>query len=61
MGVLGLYYGHKGNLKTVGILIYAFTGAFNGFYASKYYKYLGGKHWAYNLLVSCCIFPVKKN
>lgn len=58
LGILGLYYDHKGNLKTVGILIYAFTGVFNGFFASKYYKYLGGKHWAFNVLVSSALFPV---
>ncbi len=61
LGAFGIYYNHKGDLKTVGILIYAFTGIFNGYYASRTYKYLGGKHWAMNLIVSCSLFPVKKN
>lgn len=26
LGVLGLYYGHKGTIKTTGIITYAFTG-----------------------------------
>jgi len=30
LGVLGLYYGHKGSIKTVAILVYSFTGIFNG-------------------------------
>lgn len=31
---------------------------FNGYYASKYYKYLGGKHWALNIVVSSLLFPI---
>lgn len=57
LGFMGFYHSSKGNSKTIGILTYAFTGFFNGFYSSKYYKYLGGKHWALNVVVSCLLFP----
>ena len=57
LGFMGLYHSSKGNHKTIGILAYAFTGFFNGFYSSKYYKYLGGKHWALNVVVSGLLFP----
>lgn len=59
LGAMGLYYGHhKGNQKTFGILIFAFTGVFNGFYSSKYYKFMGGRNWAINIVGSCSFFPV---
>lgn len=58
LGIFGLYYGHhKGNQKTFGILLYAFTGIFNGFYSSKHYKLMGGKHWALAIVVSCVFYP----
>ena len=62
--VLGLLYDTNGveikhgSLKTIGILIFALTGVFNGYFSAKYYKYLGGKHLALNLASSACLFPV---
>ena len=58
--MLGLYYGnHKSSsLATITVLGYSFTGFFNGFYATKYFRYMGGKNWVINLTVSICIFPV---
>ena len=58
LGILGFYYGHKGNFKTICILMYAFTGLVNGYYSSKYYKYFGGKYWALNIMLSCFMIPV---
>jgi Endomembrane protein 70 len=49
----------NGSQKTIGIIIFAFTGVFNGYYSAKYYKYMGGKHLALNLISSACLFPVK--
>lgn len=61
-GVLGMYYGHhKGNQKTIGIFIFSFTGLFNGYYALKNYKLMGGKHWALTILASCLFYPVNNN
>lgn len=57
-GILGIYYGHKGSIKTLSIVLYCITGIFNGFYASKFYKFMGGKHWAFNILLSAGMFPV---
>lgn len=57
-GILGLYYGHKGSVKTLAIVLYCITGIFNGFYAAKFYKFMGGKHWAFNILLSAGMFPV---
>jgi len=57
IGLIGLTYGHKGNMKTISIFSYAFSGIFNGYYASKYYKYMGGKNWALNIMLSCLLFP----
>ena len=31
---------------------------FNGYYSSKYYKFMGGRHWATNLIVTAIVFPV---
>ena len=57
-GFLGLYYNHKGDNKQIGLFIYAFTGAINGYFSGKYFKYLGGQKWALNLLFSCNLFPI---
>jgi len=38
-------------------LLFAITGIFNGFYASKHYKLMGGKHWALTIVASCVLYP----
>jgi hypothetical protein len=58
LGWLGLYYGHKGTIKTTGLITYAFTGFFNGFYSGQYYKFLGGKKWALSIVITVALFPV---
>lgn len=59
LGTLDLFESHsKGDTKTVGIMAFAFCGIFNGYFSAKYYKYFGGKHWALNVIVSSCLFPV---
>lgn len=57
-GVLGFHYEHKGSMKTIIILLYSVSGFFNGYFTAKYYKYMGGKHWALNLITSSVLFPV---
>lgn len=59
-GVLGFHYEHKGSMKTITILLYSISGFFNGYFTAKYYKYMGGKHWALNLITSSVFFPVIK-
>jgi hypothetical protein len=62
--IFGFFYDENhidqkhGNQKTIAIVIFAFTGIFNGYYSAKYYKYMGGKHLAINLISSACLFPV---
>ena len=45
-------------MKSIAILLYSVSGFYNGFYTAKYYKYMGGKHWALNLVTSSILFPV---
>lgn len=45
-------------MKTIAILLYSVSGFYNGFYTAKYYKYMGGKHWALNLVTSSVLFPI---
>ena len=61
--MLGVFYGHKGSLKTIGIVLYCFTGTFNGYYSANLYKTMMGKRWALNLMIAtafmpCCLFIV---
>lgn len=58
MGVLGLYEQHKGSIKSTGIIIFAFSGALNGYYTGKYYKFFGGKSWLLNLIIALLMFPM---
>eukprot|EP01017_Pseudomicrothorax_dubius_P035365 TRINITY_DN4941_c0_g1_i1.p1 TRINITY_DN4941_c0_g1~~TRINITY_DN4941_c0_g1_i1.p1 ORF type:complete len:604 (+),score=140.88 TRINITY_DN4941_c0_g1_i1:65-1876(+) len=58
LGCIGMYYGNQGALNTAGILLYAFTASVAGYTSARLYKYLGGKHWAFNLLLVSLIFPV---
>lgn len=58
-GLFNLFESHsKGETKTAGIMVYAFAGIINGYFSAQYYKYMGGKHWALNVIVSSFLFPV---
>lgn len=41
LGVSGLYYGHKGTIKTTGLITYAFTGCKNSVIISLQWVLLG--------------------
>lgn len=59
-GLFNLFESHsKGETKTAGIMVYAFAGIINGYFSAQYYKYMGGKHWALNVIVSSFLFPVR--
>ena len=57
LGILGIYYHHSENIKTIAIVIYCFTSCINGYYTASYYKYIGGKHWGINILSSAFFLP----
>lgn len=53
-----LYSAHTGNLATVVIVVYVFTGSLNGYYSSKFYKYFKGEYWLLCTLGSNLAFPI---
>lgn len=53
-----IYSAHTGNLATVIIIVYFFTGSLNGYYTSKFYKYFKGEYWLLCTLGSNLAFPV---
>ena len=58
LGILGIYYRHSENIKTIAIIIYCLTSCINGYFSASYYKYLGGKHWGINIISSAFFLPV---
>jgi len=57
LGVVGMYYEHRGSIITAGILLYALTAIISGLVSARFYKYLGGTHWALNIILTASIFP----
>lgn len=53
-----VYESHSGNLATLAIVIYVFTGSLNGFYSAKYYKYFKGQYWLLCTVFSNLAFPM---
>eukprot|EP00003_Mantamonas_plastica_P025064 TRINITY_DN4827_c0_g1_i5.p1 TRINITY_DN4827_c0_g1~~TRINITY_DN4827_c0_g1_i5.p1 ORF type:complete len:522 (+),score=117.36 TRINITY_DN4827_c0_g1_i5:3-1568(+) len=59
LAVVGVFYPHnRGALYTASIVLYALTAGVGGFFSSKYYIQMGGKHWAWNVLLSGTLFPI---
>eukprot|EP01016_Furgasonia_blochmanni_P033307 TRINITY_DN3472_c0_g3_i3.p1 TRINITY_DN3472_c0_g3~~TRINITY_DN3472_c0_g3_i3.p1 ORF type:complete len:590 (-),score=141.94 TRINITY_DN3472_c0_g3_i3:201-1970(-) len=58
IGCLGLYYGNEGSVKTAGVLLYSFTAIIGGYVAARTYKYLGGSHWALNIITTAILYPI---
>lgn len=57
--VLGAFKAtRRGALLTAGIMIYAMCGFFGGMVAGRLFKQLKGQQWAWNTLLTACIFPV---
>jgi hypothetical protein len=69
LGCIGLYAGNQGSVRVSAILLYAFTAgkinahimscclAVSGYTSARLYKYLGGKHWAFNLILVSILYP----
>jgi len=57
LGVIGMYYQHQGSIITAGILLYALTAVISGLVSARFYKYLGGTHWALNIILTASLFP----
>mmetsp|Transcript_35407 Transcript_35407/g.31880 ORF Transcript_35407/g.31880 Transcript_35407/m.31880 type:complete len:279 (+) Transcript_35407:913-1749(+) len=55
---MGMYYQHKGSVYAAGVFLYALTSVVGGAISSRFYKYLGGTHWAVNILVTTMLFPL---
>jgi transmembrane 9 superfamily protein 2/4 len=47
----------KGGALTSVILLYVFSGSVGGYYSARIYKYMGGKDWKKNTLVTALFFP----
>jgi len=56
LGENGLYYFNKGSLILAGLILYAVTSLFAGLVSGSLYRYLGGKHWASNILLTAVLF-----
>ncbi len=64
-----MYYQHKGSILTASVLLYSLTAGMMmltkspnnlviaGLISARFYKYLGGTHWALNILCTAILFP----
>jgi len=56
LGENGMYYFSKGSIVLAGMILYALTSLFAGLVSGSIYRYLGGKYWASNLLLTAVLF-----
>eukprot|EP00744_Colponema_vietnamica_P011192 GILI01015742.1.p1 GENE.GILI01015742.1~~GILI01015742.1.p1 ORF type:complete len:585 (+),score=186.98 GILI01015742.1:31-1785(+) len=57
LGSLGSFYGSRGTLITAAIALYAVTAGLGGYISSYVYISLGGLKWAWNIILTSCLFP----
>jgi hypothetical protein len=57
--VLGVFKAtRRGALLTAAILIYALCGLCGGMVSGRLYRQLKGSNWAWNTMLTACVFPV---
>eukprot|EP00743_Colponemidia_sp_Colp-15_P002200 GILK01002386.1.p1 GENE.GILK01002386.1~~GILK01002386.1.p1 ORF type:complete len:577 (-),score=89.61 GILK01002386.1:135-1865(-) len=54
---VGFYYGTRGALVTGAIVCYALTAGIAGYVSGAIYKKMGGTGWAWNIVLTACLFP----
>ena len=59
LSLIGLFYpGNRGSIISSIIFIYCFTSGISGHISSTLYIKFGGKKWATNSIITCCIFII---
>lgn len=59
LNVIGVFYPGSGNsLYTAALILYALTAGIAGFIAASFYKQIGGEKWAWNIVLTACVFAV---
>jgi len=59
LALIGLYYpGNEGNLALSAIILYALTSGVAGFAATRFYTQMGGKGWAWNIILTATLYAL---
>jgi hypothetical protein len=57
LAIVGLFYSsNSGSLYAAGIVFYALSSGFTGYFSSYFYHQLGGTHWSTNALLTFFLF-----
>jgi len=57
LSLLGTFYPHnRGAMRTAGIVLYALTAGVAGYVSACWYRMLGGKRWAGNVILTAALF-----
>jgi transmembrane 9 superfamily protein 1 len=59
LAMMGAFNVHRhGSMNAALVLVYALTCCINGYVSNRFYKQLEGQKWAWNIVVTSCVFTV---